>query len=241
VEAVAANAVFFIPLVREGIDVGFRLELRVEGGVEYACLRSAGHKSHTSGNALECGRTVERIDGYDRFDILDFLFAEKAGFVELTAVSESVSYCADLADVSDNTVFSICEKLEDESNSLVVGRHGVVCFIVFLAGTLMGDCTAKADLFTKTLCKHLAAFHIKELIFERAASGIDYQNFHVSCPFLSLHLVKRTIAVGVDQIVCKRLSEGAKNKHFGAKHSSKYIISKKFKNCNRLNKKAIAE
>jgi hypothetical protein len=129
---------------------------------------------------------VEGVDGDDGLDVIDLFFAEDAGLGELAAVSESVTYCADLVYACDNAELGIGEKLKHKGDSFVVGGHGVVCLIIFLAGALVCDSTGKSDLFAQTLSQNLAALHIEKLILERAASGIDYQNFHKLRPFLSL-------------------------------------------------------
>jgi hypothetical protein len=67
-----------------------------------------------------------------------------------------------------------------------VRGHGIVDLVVFFSGALVSDSAAKSDLFAKTSCKHLTRGHIKKLIFKRAASGVDNQNFHfVNASFLS--------------------------------------------------------
>jgi hypothetical protein len=123
---------------------------------------------------------VKGIDGNDGFNVIDLFFAEQAGLGELAAVSEAVTDRADLVYAGDNSVLGVCEQLKDESNSFIVSRHRVICLVGFFAGALVCDRAGQADLFAKSLCKHLTVLHVEELILQRAASGVDNQNFHVS-------------------------------------------------------------
>ena len=91
-EAVTADTVLFIPLVGQGVYVGFLVEVRIEGGIEYADVGLIRQYCLTSRNTLERGGTVERVYRDDGFDVLYLLFAKEAGFAELAAVSEAVTY-----------------------------------------------------------------------------------------------------------------------------------------------------
>ena len=186
-EAVAAHAVLFIELVRQGIHVRLGRHGRVESGVENDNVGHILAKHLLRGTQTQhAGGVVQRSQGAQLFISLDQFFGDQCALAELlAAVDAAVADGADLADIVDDLAFAGSHHLNDLFKSLGVGGEGSGDFPL-AAANLVGDAAAfHADTLAQALAQHLLAIHIDELILQGRGAAVDNQNFHDVCPPVS--------------------------------------------------------
>ena len=94
-------------------------------------------------------------------------------------VKRCAAICFNLCDIRDNTQLRVSQKFQHPTESYFVVVQRRLGFVIVFAGAFMGDrATGDADTLAQALGKHLAFRHIKELIFQRRATGVNNQNFH---------------------------------------------------------------
>ena len=91
-----------------------------------------------------------------------------------------MTHRVDLADVGEHPVDGIHQQIQHPFQRGLVIREGGFHLVGRRARLLVGDGAAGADAFTVALGQHMARVHIKQLIFQGRAAGVDHQNFHGS-------------------------------------------------------------
>ena len=187
VEAVAADAVLLIVLVRQCIHIGVVGHRLVEAGVEHSYLGYAGHHSLASADTGQVVGIVQRSELAALFDGCNNVFVYDNGAGELlTAVENAMSYCGDLRQGFDHTVLGRYESVQNQLNRLFVVSHLDVYLVIITAVCLELEITAcDTDTVAHTLGDHFFGSHIDQLILDRGAAGIDNENLHTeNHPFL---------------------------------------------------------
>ena len=149
VEAVTTDLILFVKLVRKGVYKRLLFHRRIIRGVKYTYVSYVRHYSLTTLEAADCGRAVKGVDLNDALKICELLIVENRGLTDLSAVSKSVSYSADLISTCYNTELGVCEECKNElDRRLVILKLGFL-LVVLLAGTLVSDDTVDADSLAK--------------------------------------------------------------------------------------------
>ena len=185
-EAVTADLILLVQLVRQGVYISVVRDLAVEGGVEHTHLRRILHQPATAADALEGRRAVQRVDGNDGLDIRHGLVVDEGGlFAFFAAVGDAVAHRVDLGNVGDDAAHGVGKQSQHCLQRLVVGGEGLLTAIGLGAGLFMGDDAAGADALADALGQDRAVVHIEQLIFQRRTAGVDDQDLHgrmSSCP-----------------------------------------------------------
>ena len=173
VEAVAADAVFLIILMRNRIKICFFRHGHTEGRIKYGYIRNARHRLLTGFDTHQVRRIVKRskiktlTDG--SFYILVYL--DRFGKLD-AAVQYTVSYCGDLAGILDYAVLRIYQSLHNQGNRLCMLRHGLFHYQFFAICLMSQLGTFDSDSLAETLCHYALIIHINQLIFQRGASAV---------------------------------------------------------------------
>lgn len=77
VEAVAADLVFSVQLVGDGVEIRLLGHRAVEGGVDDQHLRGGRHNLHTAADAEQMGNRVQRRDVAALFQIREHLLVDE--------------------------------------------------------------------------------------------------------------------------------------------------------------------
>ena len=181
VEAVAADAVVLVILIRNGVHIGLAGHGLVECGVEHGDHRHVvAHDGAAGVDAGDVGGVVQR--GKRRA----FLERGHDGVVDLdgtgkllTAVDDTVANGVDLLHGGDHTVLGAGQFVDDRSNRLGVGGHRQV--FVKERGVL--EVAVDADALAQTFGQDVFGLHVDQLILQGGAAGIDDKNFHTQIPF----------------------------------------------------------
>ena len=137
---------------------------------------------HNSGTAVDthqvCGR-VQRSKVDAQAQLIHNLGGNEAGLEEVrTAVDNAVTDSFDFAHILDTAVVCIGQRVDEDLRCDSVVGHVKCQLDLSAVGQLVGDLTVDGDAFADTFCQNVAALHIKQLILQRGASGIDNQNLH---------------------------------------------------------------
>ena len=179
VEAVAADLVLLIELIRQGIGVGHRGHGLMEGGVKHGDHGGAGHQGLAGADADDVGGVVQGGQvallngGHD-------LVGDEDGLGELlAAMDHAVTHRVDLLHGADHAVLGIHQGVQNGLDGLGVGGHGHVGVLDgLLAGGLIGELAVQANALTQALGQDLLSVGVEQLILQRGAAGVDDKNVH---------------------------------------------------------------
>ena len=114
VEAVTADMIFLIEFVRKAVHEGFRRHGLMEGRIEDADLRYAGHNSLAGIDADDVRRIVKRSHGRAFFQgFHDFVRNERRSSEFFTAMDDAVADSIDRIHRFDDAAFSVGQNVED--------------------------------------------------------------------------------------------------------------------------------
>ena len=180
--SIAAHAVFFIVLIGNIEHKGLGGHGGMERGVEHHRFRHLIAKQVPAGaNALHVGLVVQRRQGDQAFDALDHLFVYQHGLAEQRpALHHAVADGGYLVQAFQHAVLRIDQSVLDllEGGGMILHIHVLMQLSAVLR--FVGEHTRlHADPFTVSLAQHLFGIHIDQLILQRRAACVDYENFHV--------------------------------------------------------------
>ena len=187
VEAVAADAVFFVIFIRKSIHIRFLGNGLVESGVEYSNLRNAFHNLFADLNAHKVCRVVERAERNALPDSVLDLFINKNAAAELfAAVEDSVANRRNFVHRLKHTVFLSGEGLNEFVDSVGMSCAGLKSKLIndldelaVPVGELVGKSRERSGkLLKNTVGKNLFLRHKENGIFERGAARVDNQFFN---------------------------------------------------------------
>ena len=149
----------------------------MESGIEYADLRNIRHYLLAAADAHEVtlGMYGSVAKFVAVFEFSDNAVVDEAAFDEVrTAVDDTVTYCFDLAHISDASVNLIGEYIDNIFGSDSVIGAGEFTLERSLNGVLVGDTAVMtADALNDTLSDNGTCSGVKQLILERRAAGIN--------------------------------------------------------------------
>ena len=177
VEAVFADAVLFVVVIGDGIEVCFRGHGLVKLSVEDADVGDSGEVFFAGFDSGEVRGVVKRSEG-EAFadDVLDFRrdFDRLGDF--FAAVEDAVTDSGDFGEALDDADFRIDEHFADfgESFAVVCDMEGnlfleaVGAFVDQIGGIA-------SDTFDLSACENFifSAFHVEKRVLEGGAAGID--------------------------------------------------------------------
>ena len=176
VEAVAADAVILVVLVRNGVHESLAGHGLMEGGVEHGDHGDVAHNGLAGVDAGDVGGVVKGGKGSALLKSGHDVVVDLDGAGELlTAVHHAVTDSVDLLHGGDDTVLRAGELLDDSGDGFGVGGHGDVFIKDGLAadqGAVL-EVTVDADSLSEALGHDLLGVHIDQLLIERGAAGFD--------------------------------------------------------------------
>ena len=184
VEAIATDAVLLIVLIGDGEHVSLFGHGLMEGGIEYR--NHGGILAEYFLAGLHSGslrRIVQRAEVTESKDILDNLIGYQSGnLVLLAAVEHAVTNSIDLLHAVDNLAFAGGQHIDQSQESLLMGGEGQILFYLHTICSLVLDAAVHANALAQALSQNALVSHINELILQRGASCVDYQNLHWVIP-----------------------------------------------------------
>ena len=186
VEPIFAEAVFRVPLVGHGVEIGLGRHGLVEGGVEDGDLRRIGEEFLRDFDAHQVGRIVQRAEREEFADrVLDLGGHEHGGGVDLAAAEDAVSDAVDFGGAADHALPGVGQERDHARHALAVGGQGFFLDdLLFLAadkGLVDETSDGFADLLDEARGEQGAMvdiFDVHELVFDGGAAGVDDEDFH---------------------------------------------------------------
>ena len=140
VEAVAADHMVGIGLIRKRIDESFGGHGLMESSVENSDHRSIGHDRLARADAHQVRGVVKRRKVVEAFNGFNDLVGKKHGFGELlAAVNNAVTDGEDLIHIGNDAVNGIDQRIENELDSVGVVLHILNEFKALFAGRFIGQ------------------------------------------------------------------------------------------------------
>ena len=187
VEAISSYFIFFIVFVRQSVHISSFGHCLMESCIEYCYLRYAGHNFFASMDTDQVCGVVQRCQIAAFFDCFDNFGCNDYGVCEIfTAVYYTMANCVDFLHGFHNTVFGVCQCIQNHFNGYAVVFLIIIEDNGFFAGRLMFQSGAfDTDSFTQAFCQYVFCFHVDQLILQGRAAAVQYKNFHF---FLSFDL-----------------------------------------------------
>ena len=169
-------------LIGEGVTVGLRRERAVERAVgddHVLHIREQFVAGDDGGNR---GRCVERVDGSDLVEVIQFREPDHIDGQFLTAMDDPMPDGADLGEVCDNAPGGVGQEFHhDRECDGVIGQIRLEHVLVHTGLSVRHKTLAARDIdvFTAAAAKHVARIHVEKLILERRTTCVDHEDFHV--------------------------------------------------------------
>ena len=123
-EAVSANAVFLIHLIRERVHIAVLRHRLMECGIKHAYLRQTGHQLVDCLYTLQVGRVMKRSKLTHFLECSNHLIVDYYRRSKLLAtMHHAMAYCVDFLQVLDSTNLRIGKERENELHALGMLRH----------------------------------------------------------------------------------------------------------------------
>ena len=181
-EAVAAHTVILVVFIGHSVHVGLAGHGLVEGGVEHGDHgHILAHDGLAGVDAGDVGGVVQRGKGGAFVKSLHNLGVNLDGGGKLlTAVNDAVTNSVNLLHGGHNAVLGAGKLVDNSRNSLRVSGHGHVLIENGLAADERGvlEMAVYANTLAEAFCKDSLSVHVKKLILQRGAAGVDNKNFH---------------------------------------------------------------
>ena len=187
VEAVAADAVVLIILIRNSVHEGLAGHGLMESGVENCDHGDIAHDITAGIDADDvCGIVQGGKGGALLESLHDLVCDEDGGSKLLTAVNDTVADSVNLLHGADNAVLGTGKLVNNRCNCLGVSGHGKIFIENGLAAyqrTVL-EVAVDADTLAETLSHYGLGLHIDQLVLQRGAACVDNKNLHYKIPFL---------------------------------------------------------
>ena len=203
---VATDRILLIQLIGKTVHIGLLRHGLMESSVKNKNLRGLGHYLKATLDALNVSTGVQRSQIATQLQLCHNILIQQYRFgEESTAMHDSVTNSLNLVHALDATVISVKQSLNNtfHSNSVIGNGNRN---LVNLTGQqlLMGKCTVNTNAVTQTLCNNGVAGRIKQLILQRAGTGVYNKNVHLYNPpsqiekfsHMILYLIRNMIARG---------------------------------------------
>ncbi|MNC22196.1 hypothetical protein D3C75_701900 [compost metagenome] len=187
VETVAAYLVLLVQTERKRVHEDLLRHGGVESRIEYHNLRNARHIDFTCVDTHHMGRVMQRRQVEQAGDAgFDFRCHKHGLGIQVAALHHPVTDSLNLADGGNHTMLGMNQAI----NNLLDGHIVVQNFADFLQLRLAGrlvhqNSGVHADPFHTALGQYGLIVHIIQLVFERRATCVNYENFHRRSPSLS--------------------------------------------------------
>ena len=172
VGAVTADAVLFIELVRNTVEVSLLRHRLVESRIEHGDLREAREELRGAFHAGCVSRFVERSKKRDAADVVDDFLRDTFALDVLAAMHDAVADSFDCA----------CELLGIEEFLDLVNSFGmrgaVEVEVDFAFGALGLGMTVHADIFDEAACDRFFSFGVDDSEFHRGAATVENEYAH---------------------------------------------------------------
>ena len=174
VEAVAADFIVAVELVRQGIEEGALRHMLVESGIENDDLLQVGERFARGVNPGNVRRIVQRCEADAVHNLLAHIIIDQYRFGKiLAAVDDAVADRLDFV----HQPFPL-QRLDDDVQRFLV-RAGVKLLLEFLAGGVLdGDIADAADAqaFGQTLERLVAVFRVDDGEFQAGRATVQNEN-----------------------------------------------------------------
>ncbi len=179
-ESVAAYVVLCVPLVGNCIHEGFIGHGLVPGCIQDNGLGNIGHGLAGRLNTHDVGRHVQRTEGDDLLQLLDYLVCYQCGLFEyLTTMEHPVTYGSNLLQVLDDAVLVIEQHADDQLDGFLVGGGGKFSVVLFLSvGFMLNSGILQSDSLYDAYSKNILVCPVVDLVLGRRAAAVQGQNYH---------------------------------------------------------------
>ncbi len=180
VKTIAADAVFLIIFIGNGIEIRLFRHCHTKSSIPYGHVRRSRHCFFAGLDSHQVGRIVKRsqIKAFpdDTFYILIYYDGLT---VNGSCVKNPMSHGGDLFCIRDYTILRIYQCFHNQGNGFRMLGHGLLNHQL-LVGRLVGQLgTFNSDSLTEAFRHYVLVVHINELIFQGRTSAVQYQYFHV--------------------------------------------------------------
>ena len=174
-EAVTTNAVFLIVLMRNCVQISFLRHRHTKSSIPYSYVSFARHNSLTSLNSHQVSRVVQRSKIEALTDYFLNIFVYNDGLAVFgSCMQYTMSYSCDLVSTLNNTVLSILQRIQNQTDSNFMIRHSLLYNVFVFSRYLMSQFGAfNTDSLAETFCYYALIVHIDQLIFQGRASAVD--------------------------------------------------------------------
>ena len=167
-EAITANAIFLIQLIRNRIHVSIVRHCLMESRVKHTDLRNVGKQCRNSSHTLQVGRIVKRSQIIASIDGIKCFLVQYHGFAEtFAAVYDTVSDSPQLIERLQCTIFLAGQSLEDELHTHGMFRNVLLENNLFpIRQSQFQERTFQTDFFNTALCQYSLGSHVKQFILD---------------------------------------------------------------------------
>ena len=176
VETITTDTIFLIQLIRQTIHISLSRHRLMESRIEYTHLRNTRNQRFHSGNTFQVSRIMQRSQVRTFNNFIQYFFCQQnTGSELLTTMYHTMTYRINFLIILDATIRIICQYTQDKLNTSLMFWN--ILFQDHLLTILIcqfQESARQTDLFNTTLGHHIARSHIKQLIFDRTTTAIQY-------------------------------------------------------------------
>ena len=166
VEAITADGIFLIHLIRQRILERFLFHAHAPCGIKHRHLRRVGHCLAACVDSHQVCRIMQWSERDDFLDCGDTFIRNKRGRCEIrTAVQDAVTDRGDIFHVLDNADLLIRQYAEHQLDRLLMRGHRSFFGELFTVRGFIGQFAVDPDAFAKTLCQNRFRFDVNQLVF----------------------------------------------------------------------------
>ena len=175
VEAISADFIFLIVLIRYCIEICFLRHGHAKTGIPNGHILLVGHNRLAGLDTHKISRIVQRSKVETLFDNPFYIFIHNNRLTVFgTRMKHTMTDCRDLVRALHHAMHRILKRIQNQSDRNLVIRHRLLGHIFVLASRLVSQYrTFNTDSLTQTLCYYTLVRHINQLIFQRRASAVD--------------------------------------------------------------------
>ena len=176
---VLPDAKLLVELVWNRVHVRARGHGLVKRRIEHADMGNVGHDFTAGANALDGRRVMQRRELRAELDIGNDLVIREDGLAELLpTMHDTMPDCANLVQALDAGVRILDEHIKDhlDGNEMVFHRLLEDALVVLVP--VLDKGVGLPDLLAQATRHELFGLRIDDLVLERRATRIDYQNVH---------------------------------------------------------------
>ena len=175
-ETITTDAIFFIQFVRNGIQVCIIRHCLVESSIKYTYLRNIRQNSRNRVYTFQIGRIMKRSQIIASSKRIQHFLRQQYRFTELlTTMYHAVTNCIDFIQRFDCTIFRTNQCIQDELYTYSMLRYIFFQnFFFTIRQSQLQERAFQTYFFNTTLSDNLFMVHIKQFIFDRRATAVQY-------------------------------------------------------------------